>query len=217
LRAVPAFVFGAIAMSSSPIVFEAYAPRTSTGGSARLQTQLRAWLPVLACAMVFALESTSYFGSDRTSEPLQRAAEAIFGYDVGLHWKLIHFLIRKAGHFLGYGMFSLVCFRGFWMTLQRPVSGLSRKLRAQALAILATFLVANADELHQSFLPNRMGDFSDVLLDTCGAVVLGLVLFLAMWVAGRRGQARERADCRRKSVKESLNKWPIQSPHSLGG
>ena len=43
-------------------------------------------------------------------------AEAIFGYDVGVHWGLIHHLIRKTGHFMGYGIFSLVCFRGFWMS-----------------------------------------------------------------------------------------------------
>jgi VanZ family protein len=181
------------------MVLGVYTPRASAGGSVRLQAQLRAWLPVLACAMVFALESTPYFGADRTSEPLQRVAEAIFGYGVGLHWDLIHFLIRKTGHFLGYGMFSLVCFRGFWITLQRPASNLLKKLRAHGLAILVTFLVANADELHQSFLPNRTGSFSDVLLDTCGAVVLGLVLFLMMLAAERRGLARERAG-RRKPV-----------------
>jgi VanZ family protein len=146
--------------------------------------------------MVFALESTSYFGTDRTSEPLQRAAEAIFGYDVGLHWDLIHFLIRKTGHFMGYGMFSLLCFRGCWIALEGPASRLRRRLKAHGLAILAAFLVANADEFHQSFLPNRCGEFSDVLLDTCGAVALGLALFLMMQSAERRKHARKRAGFR---------------------
>lgn len=151
--------------------------------------------------MVLGLESTSYFGADRTSEPLRRAAEAIFGYDVGSHWDSIHFLIRKTGHFLGYGMFSLVCFRGCWIAIEGSASRLQRRLKAHGLALLATFLVANADELHQSFLPNRTGDLSDVLLDTCGALALGLVVFLMMQAAKWRRRAREGAKRRCKPVR----------------
>jgi VanZ family protein len=162
------------------MVYRVYAPPTSAGGSARFQAQLRTWLPVLACMMVFAVESTSYLGADRTDAPLRRVAEALFGYDIGVHWNLIHHLIRKSGHFVGYGMLSLVCFRGFWLRFQSAASPMLRQLRAHGLAILATFLVAGADEFHQSFLPNRFGSFSDVLLDTYGAVALCFALFLAM-------------------------------------
>lgn len=181
-------------MSSPSMVFGAYAPQTSACGNARLQAQLRTWLPVLAFSMVFVAESTSYFGGDRTSEPLRRVVEAIFGYDVCVHWNLIHFLIRKTGHFMGYGMFSLICFRAFWIELSSMSSRLSRRLGAHGLAILATFLVASADEFHQSFLPNRYGGFSDVVLDCCGAAIMGLALFLAMQVVKSRKQARVKAD-----------------------
>lgn len=184
-------------MASSPIVFGIYRPLTSANGTARQKAQLQAWLPVLAFAMVFVAESTSYFGADRTSAPLQRVAEAIFGYGVGLHWELIHHLIRKTGHFMGYGIFCLICFRGFWIELQGAASRLFRQLRAHGLAILVTFLVASADEIHQSFLPNRTGQFSDVLLDTCGGVALGLMLFLAMQAVESRRQAQEHATCSR--------------------
>jgi VanZ family protein len=177
------------------MVFGNYAPPTSASGSARLQAQMRIWPPVLACASVFAVESTPYLGADHTSAPLQRIAEALFGYDACVHWDLIHHIIRKTGHFMGYGIFSLICFRSFWITLQDAASRLLRQMKAHGLAILATFLVASADEFHQSFLPNRTGQFSDVLLDTCGAVTLGLMLFLAMRAVQRRRQARVRASC----------------------
>jgi len=157
-----------------------------------LQTQVRTWLPVLTCVVFFAVESTSTFGSDRTSAPLERIAEAIFGCGVGLHWGLIHHLIRKTGHFMGYGIFCLFCFRAFWIEIQSVASRLSRQLRAHGLAILTTFIVASADEFHQSFLPNRTGRFSDVLLDTSGGAVLGLMLFLVM----QRRQKQQRATCR---------------------
>ncbi len=183
-------------MSSPSLVFGVYPPQTSTGEDARLQDQLRTWLPVLAFSMVFAAESTSYFGADRTSEPLQRVFEAIFGFDVCVHWDLIHGLIRKTGHFMGYGMFSLICFRAFWIELKGVASRMMRRLRAHGLAILATFLVASADEFHQSFLPNRSGQFSDVVLDCCGAAVMGLALFVVMNVVKSRKQARIKAEVR---------------------
>lgn len=167
-------------MYPSPIVFEVFAPRASLAGPSRLRSELRTWLPVLFCATVLAVESTPYLGADHTSAPLQDAAEAIFGYDVGLHWGLIHHMIRKTGHFVGYGIFSLVCFRGFWAVFENAALRLGRRVRAHGLAILATFLAASADEIHQSFLPNRSGSFGDVLLDTCGAVAVGLAIFLVM-------------------------------------
>ena len=189
---------GSVHMSSPSLVFGVYAPQTSAGEHARLRAQLRTWLPVLAFSMVFAAESTAYFGADRTSEPLQRVFEAIFGFDVCVHWDLIHGLIRKTGHFIGYGMFSLICFRAFWIELTGMTSRLSRCLRAHGLAILATFLVASADEFHQSFLPNRTGQFSDVLLDCCGAAVMGLALFLLMRVVKSRKQPRTKVELRLK-------------------
>jgi VanZ family protein len=174
--------------------FGVYQPQTQASGTevlqGRLQSQMRTWLPVLAFSMVFAVESTSYLGADRTSDPLRRLAEMLCGYGVDAHWALIHHLIRKTGHFMGYGIFSLVCFRGFWITLQNAAFQMLRQLRAHGLAILATFLMASADEFHQSFLPNRTGQFSDVLLDCCGAAALCFVLFLGMQAAEGLRQAR---------------------------
>lgn len=175
-----------------------YAAQTSFSERARLRAQLRAWLPVMAFLLVLAIESTPYLGADRTSAPLQRVVEMLFGYDVCAHWDLIHHIIRKTGHFLGYGCLFLVCFRGFWMTLRNAASRLPRQLRAHGLAMLATFLAASADEYHQSFLPNRTGQFSDVLLDCCGAAVLGLALFLSMRVIEALRRQRARAGYRLK-------------------
>jgi VanZ family protein len=151
----------------------------------RWPERLQAWWPVLACVAALAIESTPYFGSDRTSAPLQRIAEALFGVDIAVDWGEIHHTIRKTGHFLGFGAFSLVCFRGFWLTFQNDATRLRRKLCAHGLAILISFLAAGADELHQCFLPNRSGEFKDVVLDTFGAAVLGFALFLVMLAVER--------------------------------
>ena len=191
MRPIPEPVIGAIIMSSSSLIYRTYEPQSSVEKYAWLQSQMRTWLPVLACAMVFAIESTPYLGADRTSAPLRRLAEMICGYGVDSHWILIHHIIRKTGHFLGYGIFSLACFRSFWMTWQN-VARPMRQLLAYGFAILATFLVAGADEFHQSLLPNRTGQFSDVLLDCCGAATLCFVLFLGMQAVEGLKKARAR-------------------------
>jgi VanZ family protein len=162
-------------MSSSPLTF--HTPIRTAHPPITLW--LRAWMPVLACLLVFAFESTPWGGADHTSAPLRRIAEALFGFDRLAYWEPIHFVIRKTGHFIGYGLFSLVCFRAFRIMQRQPARRLSDRLSAHGLAIAATFVVASADEFHQTFLPNRYGCFSDVLLDTSGAVTLGLLLFLA--------------------------------------
>lgn len=68
---------------------------------------------------------------------------------------------------------GLLWLRAWWMSLPR-----TRFLLDATLALLGTAIVASADEFHQSFLPNRTGVPSDVLLDCCGAVVLLLVIYL---------------------------------------
>jgi VanZ family protein len=47
---------------------------------------------------------------------------------------------------------------------------------AAAFSVLSIFLVASADELHQCFLPQRVGSFGDVMRDTFGTIFLNLVL-----------------------------------------
>jgi VanZ family protein len=162
-------------LPSSPLTFNASsqtAPRPTS-------LLLSAWLPVVACLLIFAIESTRMGGTDRTSAPLRHVAEGLFGFDNLAYWEPIHHAIRKTGHFMGYGIFSLVCFRAFRMIQRKPARRLGDRLSAHGLAIAATFLIASADEFHQTFLPNRTGCFSDVLLDTSGAVALGLALFVA--------------------------------------
>jgi VanZ family protein len=136
---------------------------------------VRAWLPVALAICVIAVESTVYFGADRTSAPLRQVYEFIFGHVTNKSWEIVHHFIRKSGHFLGYGAMGLLWLRAWWMTL--PRSGFTLDA---TLALLGTAIVASADEFHQSFLPNRTGVPSDVLLDCCGAVVLQLIVYVYM-------------------------------------
>jgi VanZ family protein len=134
-----------------------------------------AWLPVLIGLCIIAMESTEAFGSDRTSGPLRALYQTIFGRVGDANWPVIHHLIRKSGHFIGYGLLGLAWLRAWWMALHNPVF-----LKAAVLAMLGTAMTASADEYHQSFLPNRTSSVLDVLLDCTGALVMLSIAYLLM-------------------------------------
>ena len=140
-----------------------------------LRYWLRAWLPVVAAICVIALESTEIFGADRTDGPLRWVYEHLFGRVENKQWLVLHHLIRKTGHFLGYGTMGLLWLRAWWMSLPR-----SSFMLDATLAVLGTTFVASADEFHQSFLPNRTGIPSDVVLDCSGAIILQLIVYLVV-------------------------------------
>jgi VanZ family protein len=127
------------------------------------------------------MESTADFGADHTSGPLRWIWEHVFGHVTSANWEMLHHYIRKTGHFVGYGIMGLLWLRAWWMTL--PRAGF---LLDAGLALLGTAAVASADEFHQSFLPNRTGVPSDVLLVCCGAVVLLLFYLLLRILRSKR-------------------------------
>jgi len=134
---------------------------------------LSAWLPVTIGILIIFFESTETFGADKTSHPLRLIFEAIFGPVADARWDVVHIVIRKTGHFIGYGLMGLAWLRAWWMTLPR-----SRFLRDALLSLMGTALVASSDEWHQTYLPNRTGSPWDVLLDCCGALTLQLLVYL---------------------------------------
>lgn len=73
--------------------------------------------------------------------------------------------IRKLAHAAEYGILALL-----WYGV------MSSHWKAIAIA----FLYACTDEFHQLFVPGRAGMFKDVLIDTSGAIVFMLVV----WVVG---------------------------------
>lgn len=82
----------------------------------------------------------------------------------------LHFLIRKAAHFTEYavlGMTAVFALRDF----------LKKCWQLICVPEIISFLYACTDEIHQRLVPGRYGTFSDVLIDSCGAVT-GILIFL---------------------------------------
>lgn len=74
------------------------------------------------------------------------------------------FLIRKFAHFSIYALLG-ICVYEFFLSMNYSSKA------SLYLAVLFCFLLASADEWHQSFVPGRSGELRDVLIDTCGSAL----------------------------------------------
>jgi VanZ family protein len=153
-----------------------------------LRHWINVWWPVVFGICIIGIESTPMFGSDHTSGPLRAIWQAIFGSVSSARWETIHHMIRKSGHFTGYGLLGLAWLRAWWMTLPR-----SMFLVDALLALLGTAMTASADEFHQTFLPNRTGTPWDVLLDCSGALTMQLLVYVCLRIFRPKRLERERS------------------------
>lgn len=135
---------------------------------------LRAWWPVALGIAIIAFESTEMMGADNTSSMLRPVWQFFFGNVSNAAWESIHHIIRKSGHFIGYGLLGLA-----WLHSWRRTLLSARSLAHASLALAGTAVIASADEIHQAFLPNRTSSPWDVLLDCSGGLAL-LLLALAI-------------------------------------
>jgi len=138
-----------------------------------------AWLPI-ACSLAFVcFTSSALMGGYHTQKVLDHVWRALLG---NWHTDLIGPVngdSRKIGHFFGYGAIGLLFRRAWHVSIKAwaLVAGSNIALYAASLGIVSTFAVASLEDWHQCFLPGRVGSFHDVLLDTCGALCLNLLLF----------------------------------------
>jgi len=92
----------------------------------------------------------------------------------------IQFYLRKSGHAVGYAILAILCWRALVQPVRWTREVWERRRAWQAWGIASVY--ALTDELHQSFIPSRQGSVMDVVLDSFGAA-LGLVV---VWVICRR-------------------------------
>ena len=156
----------------------------------------RAWVPVLLWLAVIAWESTPLAGSDNTGAFLFPIVK-FFDPQISLaQFPIVHGLLRKLGHFIGYAVLSVLMLRAWWTTLMLPrwakqapslrAMVRSWRARAAALALASTVGVAALDEWHQTMLPGRTGTIRDVALDAMAAACVQLLLIAVSDAQGKR-------------------------------
>ena len=135
---------------------------------------LRAWWPAVVWICLIAFESTDFFSSEHTGSMLYTLLTRLFGQIDFYKFLVFHHYLRKTGHFVGYGMLSLLLLRGWRASVGRVPELL---LRAVLLSWLGTAIVAGLDEWHQTYIPSRTGTIWDVALDTVAGVAFLVVAY----------------------------------------
>lgn len=149
--------------------------------SVRPQRPMNFPLGAVLGVVFVACTSTTIMGGHTSQAVLTSAWVRLFG-----NWHLelmgaVNIVFRKVGHFIGHGLLSLVFYRA-WLKPLQSRSSLKRvwwKPTASLLAVLTTLTVASLDELHQRFVPGRVGCVRDVLIDVAGALAAN-ALFLTI-------------------------------------
>lgn len=125
------------------------------------------WILALAYpALLFLAAVRPEFGAETT----RAIVEVILPQLDSLQVHTVVVVLRKAGHFLGYGLFAVILANAIYSL---PTGKRSRR-RAVASCVIAALIalgVAAMDEYVQSMVPHRTGARQDVALDLLGIVV----------------------------------------------
>ena len=150
---------------------------------AALTAILKYWAPPIVWMAAIFFISTDTFSGENTGSWLQ----GIFGFiHIGVTqelFDLIHFCIRKTGHFTGYAVLSLLLFRAC-----RSGERARWRWKWAIGSLLVVVFYALLDEYHQTFTRHRTGSIYDSLLDTSGAAVALLSLWLLRRKSGTGAQ-----------------------------
>ena len=105
-------------------------------------------------------------------------------------FNLPHQLTRKIAHFILFGLLGAA-----WYYYLRALGRFTPGFTSLG-SLLFVFLYALIDEFHQTFIPGRSGQFSDILLDTAAGLV-GIIIFGTIYYLSRSKQQKQ---ARRKQV-----------------
>ena len=88
--------------------------------------------------------------------------------------EFIHIFVRKAAHMTEYFLLAV--------SLQLPLTAWLRHRLSPRVRIVvgfaSTVFFAALDEFHQTFVPGRSGNFTDVCIDSAGALIASLCLLI---------------------------------------
>jgi VanZ family protein len=154
-----------------------------------LRSLIHNWWMVVVWLGVIRMESTDMASAHNTSFVLYKVLSAVAPHVRYESVELLNAILRKTGHFLGYGILSALVFFALRNTnrdrlrplLRRPWGIYLRdwwRREWVVIAILFTIVTAACDEIHQTFIPSRTGRWQDVVIDSCGAAVIQVVVYL---------------------------------------
>ena len=152
-----------------------------TAQSSLTMRVLKYWLPVLFMVGAMYYASTDVFSGDNTRNVIERIVLWLKPHAREHTLLKINYAVRKLAHFTEYAVLAALLFRAF-----RADSVLRWRWRWAAYSFGIAFGWALLDEFHQTFTHTRGGSIYDSLLDTSGA----LVMLLVIWLVNARKQPK---------------------------
>jgi VanZ family protein len=137
-----------------------------------MMPRLKYWIPAMVMAILISVFSTHYFSSEQTARVIYPILKWLFPSASHRMLHLMHVAIRKLAHISEFGVFSVTVFLG----VRGPRSGW--KLNWAVWTLLVAIAYAGLDEWHQSFVPLREPSVRDVFIDSFGALLAQVVVFV---------------------------------------
>lgn len=120
--------------------------------------------------MIFIFIMSNTNGNDSSSQS-NFFANIILQF-INIDKETLTFLIRKLAHMSEYAILAL-------FTYYALIKIAFNKRIIFQITFLISFLYACSDEFHQLFISGRSGQFTDVLIDSTGCLIM--LLFLYLW------------------------------------
>ena len=110
---------------------------------------------------IFLMILIFMFSHQTGSESSGLSSQIVLWIQTYLHIPISEFIVRKAAHMSEYALLTLTLIYGFYKN-HYPIQ------KIMIYSLIGTFLYACSDAMHQLFIGGRAGQFTDVLIDTCG-------------------------------------------------
>ncbi len=130
-----------------------------------MSTRLFRYGPLIVWSALIFIGSSDLLSSSHTSSFIVRPLHLLFPNASDQTLGVIHFLVRKSGHFTEYAILALLAARAF-------SSSSANWLRARWFIVALSFVVVYAlsDEFHQMFVPTRTASIYDSMIDSFGGL-----------------------------------------------
>ena len=143
----------------------------STEGHRSYPGLVSRYLPLIAWMAFISFASSASFSASNTSTIVGPLLKWLFPNASEETLVFLHFIVRKAAHFLEYALLGVLAARAFKGSPKSSV-----RARWFFISALLVIVYALLDEYHQSFVPSRTSSISDSLLDICGGLTALLIL-----------------------------------------
>ena len=157
-----------------------HCPDATPARRSRWREALPYWAVVVAWMLVISVMSTEPFSATNTNRYIDPVLRYLFPGITRAELLFAHTVIRKTAHFVEF--FILGCLT-YWAFRRGRAPRWRVTWMLQALGLAIAYSVT--DEAHQAFVPNRTFSLSDSGVDSLGAAVSQVLIYLRHGVLSR--------------------------------